>query len=158
MWFHILVAWLLSLLLLLHLPFSLEYKPIDEETLYRLSLRLLSKFIFNRKYTLPWSAGNINWVSSSFVKHIFFCSLHLLVPFNWCVYFFSFFPLLKSIYCRMFLVLFLAIQITEFFPMIMETFLDWISSFSMGVIFIIPPLIRWIDYCMHYNCYFGTVR
>lgn len=58
--------------------------------------------------------------------------------------------------CRMFFLLFLGIPITEFSQKIMATFLGWILYLSSAVISIIPLMIQWKDYCMHYTCYFGT--
>lgn len=57
--------------------------------------------------------------------------------------------------CRMFFQSFLEIQITEYFPKTTATFPDWTLFFSLVVIFTIPHMIQWRDYCMHYNCCFG---
>lgn len=95
-----------------------------------------------------------------YILMCFVCS-SLLFQHNWL----NFFKKKKNttdwiedlfVVCRMFFLLFLEIQITEYFPKIMATFLGWILSFSLVVIFIIPPMIQWRDYCMHYICYFGT--
>lgn len=58
--------------------------------------------------------------------------------------------------CRMFFLSFLEIQIIGYSLKIMATFLAWILSFSLVVIFTIPLMTQWTDYCTLYTCYFGT--
>lgn len=101
-----------------------------------------------QQYTL-WLLVQLRFSFSLVIFLYLFCTLLCCVVVIFLFRIYQYKPEFSISICRMFFLLFLEIQITGYFLKTTAVFPGLISSSSLVVIFTIPPMIQWSNYCMY---------
>jgi len=101
-----------------------------------------------QQYTL-WLLVQLRFSLSLVIFLYLFCTLLCCAVVIFLFRIYQYRPEFSISICRMFFLLFLEIQITGYFPKTTAVFPGLILSSSLVVIFTIPPMIQWSNYCMY---------
>jgi len=101
-----------------------------------------------QQYTL-WLLVQLRFSFSLVISLYLFCTLLCCITVIFLFRIYQYKSEFSISICRMFFLLFLEIQITGYFPKTTAIFPGLILSSSLVVIFTIPPMIQWSNYCMY---------